>query len=168
MAENDLEERPRRRRYQKVDSEGCLLTPKKQGLLLHLSECRLLSLPQLATLGNLTQRAARKHLRPMFDGGLVSVVAVPRSVLAEQDDPNDDSLLYGSAPNIYTPTREGLRYLYALGKIDRDEKNDIVPGARVQKVYSLMERGLAWRENIAEDAAYLQLLREIRETFPLL
>ena len=57
--------------------------------------------------------------------------------------------------------------LWLLGR-DRDEKNNLIPGARVQKVYDLMERGLAWRDGIADDPAYLQLLREIREIFPRL
>lgn len=117
----------RRRRYTQAASAGCLLTPKKQALLMHLSECRLLSLPQLAALGNLSEKAARKHLRPMFDGGLVGVVAVPRSVLAEPEDLNDESLLYGSAPNIYLPSKEGLRQLYILGRIEREERDRPVP-----------------------------------------
>ncbi len=57
--------------------------------------------------------------------------------------------------------------LWLLGR-DRDEKNEIIPGARVQKVYDLMALGLAWRDGITDDPAYLALLREIRAIFPLL
>jgi hypothetical protein len=121
-------ERPRRKRYQQVEGmEGCLLTPKKQALLLHIARCRLLSLPQLAALVDLTPKATRNHMRGLFDGGLVSVVGVPRSLLASATDPNDISLLYGSAPNIYLPTKDGLRQLYTLGKISREERDRPIP-----------------------------------------
>lgn len=115
----------RRRRFERTVGEGCVLTPKKQALLLHLSQCRLLSLPQLAALEDLTEKAARKHLRAMFDSGFVQIVAVPRSVLVDTDTPNDPSLMYGSAPNIYQPTKEGLRLLWELGKIEREERDRV-------------------------------------------
>lgn len=57
--------------------------------------------------------------------------------------------------------------LWLLGR-DHDEKGNIIPGARVQKIYDLMALGLAWRDGITDDPAYLNLLKEIRATFPLL
>lgn len=57
--------------------------------------------------------------------------------------------------------------LWLLGR-DRDEKGFIVPGARVQKSYDLIERGLAWRSDITTKPEYLQLRQEIREIFPKL
>jgi polar amino acid transport system ATP-binding protein/sulfate transport system ATP-binding protein len=57
--------------------------------------------------------------------------------------------------------------LWLLGR-DRDEKGNIIPGARVKATYDLIERGLAWREGITSTPEYLQLLREIREIFPQL
>jgi hypothetical protein len=123
--EDDAEAKTRRRRFVRAEGKGCALTPKKQALLLHLSQCRLLSLPQLAALEDLTEKAARKHLRAMFDSGFVQIIAVPRSVLVDTDTPNDPSLLYGSAPNIYQPTKEGLRLLWELGKIEREERERV-------------------------------------------
>lgn len=55
--------------------------------------------------------------------------------------------------------------LWLLGR-DRDAKGFVVPGARVQKSYDLMERGLAWRSGITTTPEYLQLRQEIREIFP--
>ena len=49
---------------------------------------------------------------------------------------------------------------------DRDEKGFVIPGARVQKSYDLIERGLAWRSDITTTPEYLQLRQEIREIFP--
>ena len=57
--------------------------------------------------------------------------------------------------------------LWVMGR-DRTSTGEIVPGARIQKVYDLMERGLAWRDAATDDPAYLALLREIRDLFPKL
>ena len=55
--------------------------------------------------------------------------------------------------------------LWLMGR-DRDEKGFVIPGARVQKSYDLIERGLAWRSDITTTPEYLQLRQEIREIFP--
>ncbi|MGC4045734.1 MAG: hypothetical protein QM758_18245 [Armatimonas sp.] len=57
--------------------------------------------------------------------------------------------------------------LWIMGR-DHDEKGNIIPGARVQKIYDLMALGLAWEDNITDKPAYLNLLKEIRALFPLL
>ena len=54
-----------------------------------------------------------------------------------------------------------------LGR-DRDEKGEIIPGARVQATYNLVERNLAWRHGITGTPEYAELVREIREVFPKL
>lgn len=57
--------------------------------------------------------------------------------------------------------------IWLLGR-DRDAGGAIVPGARLQKSYDLVERGLAWRKGVTTTAEFLELNREIRETFPTL
>jgi polar amino acid transport system ATP-binding protein/sulfate transport system ATP-binding protein len=57
--------------------------------------------------------------------------------------------------------------IWLLGR-DRDEKGNIVPGARVQASYNLIERGLAWRDGITTTPEFLETLREIRSVFPRL
>jgi NitT/TauT family transport system ATP-binding protein len=57
--------------------------------------------------------------------------------------------------------------LWLLGR-DRDAQGNVIPGARVQASYNLIERGLAWREGISTTPEYLDLLREIQEVFPRL
>jgi polar amino acid transport system ATP-binding protein/sulfate transport system ATP-binding protein len=54
-----------------------------------------------------------------------------------------------------------------LGR-DRDEKGQIIPGARVQASYNLIERNLAWRHGITSTPEYAELVKEIREVFPKL
>ncbi|MGV3617785.1 MAG: ABC transporter ATP-binding protein [Fimbriimonas sp.] len=54
-----------------------------------------------------------------------------------------------------------------LGR-DRDEKGEIIPGARVMGSYNLIERNLAWRHGITSTPEYAELVREIREVFPKL
>ena len=54
-----------------------------------------------------------------------------------------------------------------LGR-DRTPQGEIIPGARVQKIYNLVELGLAFREGVTKTPEFLQLLQEIREVFPRL
>ena len=46
--------------------------------------------------------------------------------------------------------------------------NQWVPGARIQETYDLVERGLAWRPNIAQLPAFDETRREIRARFATL
>jgi len=69
-------------------------------------------------------------LRVLFDAGLVDVLPVSRAALAgsrEPDAPNDATLLYGSAPNVYAPTRAGLRLLYEAGRIGWETRDRPLP-----------------------------------------
>lgn len=122
----------RRKRYERVSGPAGLLalTPVKVQILCYLAEMRFLSLPQLARLccpaerlsgerDDLSRKSARKHLRALFDAGLVSVLPVSRLALASPDAANDASLLYGSAPNVYAPTTEALQMLLRAGLIER-------------------------------------------------
>lgn len=54
--------------------------------------------------------------------------------------------------------------VWLLGR-DRDESSHVVPGARVQETYNLVERGLAWHPNITELPQFDVLRREIRARF---
>ena len=116
----------RRRRYARSPSQATLtpLTPVQAEMLRFLAELRFLSLPQIARLccpsgrQDLAEKAARRHMRALFDGGLVDVLPVSRAALAPPGAPNDASLLYGSAPNVYTPTAVALDALYRAGITD--------------------------------------------------
>jgi NitT/TauT family transport system ATP-binding protein len=57
--------------------------------------------------------------------------------------------------------------IWLMGR-DRDDKGQIIPGARILERYNLIERGLAWRDGITTDPEFLLLLREIRERFATL
>jgi NitT/TauT family transport system ATP-binding protein len=57
--------------------------------------------------------------------------------------------------------------IWLLGR-DRDAQGNIIPGARVQASYNLVERGLAWRKGITTTPEFMELVREIREVFPRL
>jgi len=57
--------------------------------------------------------------------------------------------------------------IWLLGR-DRDAEGNVIPGARVQESYDLIERGLAWRDGIATAPEFLLLAREIRARFPSL
>jgi polar amino acid transport system ATP-binding protein/sulfate transport system ATP-binding protein len=57
--------------------------------------------------------------------------------------------------------------IWLLGR-DRDEHGKVIPGARVKATYNLVERGLAWREGIADTPECMDLVREIRAVFPSL
>jgi polar amino acid transport system ATP-binding protein/sulfate transport system ATP-binding protein len=57
--------------------------------------------------------------------------------------------------------------IWLMGR-DHDAAGNIIPGARIQESYNLIERGLAWREGIATTTEFLETLREIRARFPKL
>jgi len=54
--------------------------------------------------------------------------------------------------------------IWLMGR-DRGTDGKPVPGARIQKVYDLAQRGLAWRKGIHQSPEFLKLLSEIREAF---
>jgi len=125
----------RRKRYERSPSQETIigLTPTKVQILRFLAELRFLSLPQLAKLScpserpDLSEKSARRHMRALFDAGLVDVLPVPRAALAPQGATNDATLLYGSAPNIYAPTKAGLELLRRAGMIGDAEERRTVP-----------------------------------------
>jgi polar amino acid transport system ATP-binding protein/sulfate transport system ATP-binding protein len=57
--------------------------------------------------------------------------------------------------------------IWLLGR-DRDAQGSIVPGARVQASYDLIERGLAYRTGISTTPEFLSLLGEIRARYSTL
>ena len=122
---------PRRRRYARSPSQAvCVsITPVRLNILRYLAELRFLSLPQIAKLccpsarQDLSSKSARRHMRALFDAGLVDVLPVSRAALAPPGAPNDASLLYGSAPNIYTPTSRGVETLQQMGLTERQAES---------------------------------------------
>jgi polar amino acid transport system ATP-binding protein/sulfate transport system ATP-binding protein len=54
--------------------------------------------------------------------------------------------------------------IWLLGR-DRDEAGAVIPGARVQHEYDLIERGLAWQPDIERRPAFRDLVEEIRVRF---
>ena len=58
-------------------------------------------------------------------------------------------------------------HIHLLGR-DRDEKGEIIPGARIRASYDLIALGLAWREGVAADPAFVKLRQEIGKVFPTL
>jgi NitT/TauT family transport system ATP-binding protein len=57
--------------------------------------------------------------------------------------------------------------LWILGR-DRDPAGNIIPGAKIQATYNLIERGIAWRDGVATSAEAVALVQEIRALFPKL
>ena len=57
--------------------------------------------------------------------------------------------------------------IWLMGR-DRDAQGNVIPGAKIKESYNLIERGLAWRDGIAMEPAFLETLREIRMRFPSL
>ena len=54
--------------------------------------------------------------------------------------------------------------LWVMGR-DRDENGQPIPGARIQAEFNLIERGLAWRENVASLPEFGVVRQEVRELF---
>lgn len=54
--------------------------------------------------------------------------------------------------------------LWLMGR-DRGPDGEPIPGARIQKVYDLAARGLAWQQGVSASPEFLSCLAEIREDF---
>ncbi len=57
--------------------------------------------------------------------------------------------------------------IWLMGR-DRDAQGEVIPGARIQATYNLVERGIAWQKGITSQPEFLRLLGEIRAMFPRL
>lgn len=57
--------------------------------------------------------------------------------------------------------------LWLMGK-ERDEKGNIIPGARIIKEIDLISRGLAWEKDVVMKPEFAETIREIRSIFPTL
>ena len=53
--------------------------------------------------------------------------------------------------------------IHLLGRDRKDDK--VVPGAKIQATYDLVERGLAWHADVAEMRDFVQLEKEIKGRF---
>ncbi len=57
--------------------------------------------------------------------------------------------------------------LWVMGR-DRNEKGDIIPGAKIKYEYDLIEKGIAWRDNNESTHEFHVLCDELRALFPIL
>ena len=56
------------------------------------------------------------------------------------------------------------QYIWILG-YDYDEKGVPLPGARIKYIENLMDKGLAWKENLMDTTEYFSYARDIRNVF---
>lgn len=157
----------RRRRYARCPAEALYvsLTPVRLEILRFLVELRFLSLPQIARLccpsprQDLAEKSARRQMRLLFDAGLVDVLPVSRAALAPAGLPNDASLLYGSAPNVYAATQLGMETLSRAGLMDKPDttrkKPTYGPKNSLFLAHELAVRDVrVWLETIARKEGY--------------
>ena len=81
----------------------------------------------VAAASGMSEKAAQRANRRLVDLGFASVIPVTRAALAGPESVNDASLLFGSAPNVFAPTRAGLRLLSDLGLIGEAERARALP-----------------------------------------
>lgn len=55
-------------------------------------------------------------------------------------------------------------HLWLMGR-DRDESGRVIPGARIQETYDLIERDLCWHPEITNSPRFLEFVREVKERF---
>ena len=58
-------------------------------------------------------------------------------------------------------------HLWLMGR-DRDASGNIIPGARIQETYDLIERDLCWHAGITNSSKFLEFVREVKERFQTL
>jgi polar amino acid transport system ATP-binding protein/sulfate transport system ATP-binding protein len=66
-----------------------------------------------------------------------------------------------------TSTAQISDTLWLMGR-DRDEENNIIPGAHIKYTYDLMKMGLAWRPQLRENTKFTSLVNEIKNKFSTL
>jgi hypothetical protein len=147
----------RRKRFARADAAKIVtLTPVKLQILEHIFTCRLLSLPQIASLMAVSDQSARRHIRELYDGGLVERMPVSRAALADPEEANDVTLLYGSAPNIHTISKLGLQRLVDGGIVGNEALRRPIPIYGPQNTlflrHELMVRDVrVWLEQVVRD-----------------
>jgi ABC-type nitrate/sulfonate/bicarbonate transport system ATPase subunit len=58
-------------------------------------------------------------------------------------------------------------HLWLMGR-DRDATGNVIPGARIQETYDLIERDLCWQPGISNSAGFLEFVREVKNRFQTL
>jgi ABC-type nitrate/sulfonate/bicarbonate transport system ATPase subunit len=58
-------------------------------------------------------------------------------------------------------------HLWLMGR-DRDASGNVIPGARIQETYDLIERDLCWHPGITNSSKFLDFVREVKERFQTL
>jgi polar amino acid transport system ATP-binding protein/sulfate transport system ATP-binding protein len=58
-------------------------------------------------------------------------------------------------------------HLWLMGR-DHDASGNIIPGARIQETYDLIERDLCWHPGITNSPKFLEFVREVKERFQTL
>jgi NitT/TauT family transport system ATP-binding protein len=58
-------------------------------------------------------------------------------------------------------------HLWLMGR-DRDASGNVIPGARIQETYDLIERDLCWHPGITNSTPFLEFVREVKERFQTL
>lgn len=58
-------------------------------------------------------------------------------------------------------------HLWLMGR-DRDERGKVIPGARIQETFDLIERDLCWHPGITNSPHFLEFVREVKERFQTL
>jgi len=58
-------------------------------------------------------------------------------------------------------------HLWLMGR-DRDASGNVIPGARIQETYDLIERDLCWHPDITNSSKFLEFVRAVKERFQTL
>lgn len=108
----------RRRRYERGKPQHGM-TAAKVRLLSHIAECGMLTTSQAARIAGIGEESAYKHLRHLFDLGMLERIAVPYANLAPPDV-DGPGLAFGPGQNIHVPTRAAIQYLERAGQISEE------------------------------------------------
>jgi ABC-type nitrate/sulfonate/bicarbonate transport system ATPase subunit len=58
-------------------------------------------------------------------------------------------------------------HLWLMGR-ERDTAGNVIPGARIQETYDLIERDMCWHPEITNSPKFLEFVREVKERFQTL
>ena len=57
--------------------------------------------------------------------------------------------------------------LWLMGR-EKTSEGKVIPGSKIKYTYNMIDLGLAWRKNVQEDPAFIQLVKEVKNLFPTL
>jgi len=156
----------RRDRFERSPAHApAVVSPAQVEILGTVKQAGVIDLFGLATAHERSPKQMRRAVRPLFDGGYLSIIPVTRASLADVGSEAGPELLLGSAANVYTLTRAGERLLARSEGIEVPPKRPLAYSVR-QSPFIAHELQVAavygWLRRLERHGGERELVRWVR------